>query len=443
MDIESVERLMDLNFMSDNKMSFSRTRLLADLKGVLLMDAKQKKEIVEKTFSLATEKYSQEKLREKVLNTYKNLVEFGVDYYDFALSGYYGHKNSGDDALLSAIIKEIREKKEDARFVVLSANPAETKTVYGVDAVNRFNPFAVYSAIKKAKLFVNGGGSLIQDVTSSKSLYYYLTAIHTATKMKKKTMLYANGIGPVYKKKNKNYVKKVLNKVDYITLRDERSVEVLNLMGVDKPPIMVTSDPSVSITPNGIDRVKEIFENERIDLKPYFVISIREWKNKNIASEVAKAADYISKKYGLTPVFIPMQNPHDTSISIDCIKQMSQKGYMIKGDYSFTDVMTIASKATLVIGMRLHLLMYGANVAIPVIGLVYDPKITAYLDYLQQKFTIDARMVTSKKICDMADEIFADYKNISNALDIKVKMLKDLNKENARIAVKLINGEEL
>ena len=442
-DIESVERLMDLNFMSDNKMSFSRTRLLADLKGVLLMDAKQKKEIVEKTFSLATEKYSQEKLREKVLNTYKNLVEFGVDYYDFALSGYYGHKNSGDDALLSAIIKEIREKKEDARFVVLSANPAETKTVYGVDAVNRFNPFAVYSAIKKAKLFVNGGGSLIQDVTSSKSLYYYLTAIHTATKMKKKTMLYANGIGPVYKKKNKNYVKKVLNKVDYITLRDERSVEVLNLMGVDKPPIMVTSDPSVSITPNGIDRVKEIFENERIDLKPYFVISIREWKNKNIASEVAKAADYISKKYGLTPVFIPMQNPHDTSISIDCIKQMSQKGYMIKGDYSFTDVMTIASKATLVIGMRLHLLMYGANVAIPVIGLVYDPKITAYLDYLQQKFTIDARMVTSKKICDMADEIFADYKNISNALDIKVKMLKDLNKENARIAVKLINGEEV
>ena len=122
---------------------------------------------------------------------------------------------------------------------------------------------------------------------------------------------------------------------------------------------------------------------------------------------------------------------------------MCSSDLMIKGDYSFTDVMTIASKATLVIGMRLHLLMYGANVAIPVIGLVYDPKITAYLDYLQQKFTIDTRMVTSKKICDMADEIFADYKNISNALDIKVKMLKDLNKENARIAVKLINGEEI
>ncbi len=442
-DLESIERLMDLNFMSDNKVSFSRTRLLSDLKTILLMDAKQKKEIIEKTYALAQEKYSQEKLKEKVLKTYKNLKDFGEDYFDVVLSGYYGHKNSGDDALLSAIIKEIKEAKDDARFVVLSANPVETKNVYGVHAVNRFNPLAVYNAIKKTKLFINGGGSLIQDVTSSKSLYYYLTAIKTAFKLKKKTMLYANGIGPVYKKKNKPMVKKVLNQVDYITLRDERSVEVLKSMGVTEPPITVTSDPSVSIAPNGIERVKEIFKNERIDLKPYFVISIREWKNKNIASEVAKAADYISKTYGLTPVFIPMQNPNDISISIDCIKQMSQKGYMIKGDYSFTDVMTIASKATLVIGMRLHLLMYGANVAVPVIGLVYDPKITAYLDYLQQNFTIDTRMVTSKKICDMADEIFADYKSISDALDIKVKMLKDLSKENARIAVKLIEGEEV
>ena len=182
----------------------------------------------------------------------------------------------------------------------------------------------------ETKLFINGGGSLIQDVTSTKSLYYYLYAIKTALKLNKKTMLYANGIGPVYKKKNKPIVKKILNQVDYITLRDERSVEVLNSMGVDVPPIAVTSDPSVSIAPNGIERVKEIFKNERIDQKPYFVISIREWKNKNIASEVAKAADYISKTYGLTPIFIPMQNPHDISISIDCIKQMSQKGYMIK-----------------------------------------------------------------------------------------------------------------
>lgn len=441
-DKENFERLIKLNFMSNNRVSFSRTRLLSDLKTVILMDASAKKLMLEEIQAKAVKIYSQDKLKNKVYNTYNNLVKYGENYYDVVLSGYYGHKNSGDDALLSAIIKEIKEQKEDARFVVLSANPEETKDVYGVDAVNRFNPFSVYRAIKKTKLFINGGGSLIQDVTSSKSLYYYLLAIKTALRLNKKTMLYANGIGPVYKKKNKVYSSKILNQVDYITLRDERSVEVLNSMGVTNPPVTVTSDPSVSITPYGIDRVREIFNNERIELKPYFVISIREWKNKNIASEVAKAADYISKTYGLTPVFIPMQNPNDISISVDCIKQMGQKGYMIKGDYSFTDIMTIASKATLVIGMRLHLLMYGANVAIPVIGLVYDPKITAYLDYLQQGFTIDTRMVTSKKICEMADEIFSDYKNISDALGIKVKMLKDLSKENARIAVKLIEGDK-
>ena len=310
-DSENYERLMSLNFMSDNKVSFSRTRLLSELKSVILMDNGAKKLLLEEIQEKACKKYSQENLKNKVLNTYNNLISYGKDYFDVVLSGYYGHKNSGDDALLSAIIKEIKQQKEDARFAVLSANPEETKNVYGVDAVNRFNPLAVYRAIKKTKLFINGGGSLIQDVTSSKSLYYYLLAIKAALKLKKKTMLYANGIGPVYRKKNKGYASKILNQVDYITLRDERSVEVLNSMGVTNPPICVTSDPSVSITPHGIERVKEIFNNERIDLKPYFVISIREWKNKNIASEVAKAADYISKTYGLTPVFIPMQNPND------------------------------------------------------------------------------------------------------------------------------------
>ena len=42
----------------------------------------------------------------------------------------------------------------------------------------------------------------------------------------------------------------------------------------------------------------------------------------------------------------------------------------------------------------------------------------------------------------MADEIFAEYKNISNALDIKVKMLKELSKENAKIAVKFLEGDK-
>ena len=61
---------------------------------------------------------------------------------------------------------------------------------------------------------------------------------------------------------------------------------------------------------------------------------------------------------------------------------------------------------------------------------------------IEMKDDLGIAMIVNPEL-EMADEIFADYKSISNALDIKVKMLKELNKENARIAVKLINGEEV
>lgn len=443
LDELSMDKFFANDFATDSKLAVSKNRLLTDMKACIYMDRDRKKEIKEKALKLSEEKYSKEKLTDLYMKIYNDAESNRDETYDVLLSGYYGFKNSGDDALLSAIIKEIRDIKPDARFAVLSKTPAETRKIYGIDAYNRFNIFEVKKAIKKSKLLISGGGSLIQDVTSSKSLFYYLFLIKLALKYGKRTMLYANGIGPVQKKKNRERAKNILNMVNCITLRDEKSVETLKDMGVMLTPVFVTADPSVSIEPMGLDRVREIFSEEQIPEKPYFAISIREWKNKNIAAEVARAADYISVKHDLVPVFIPMQNPNDISISVDCIKLMKTKGYLLKGDYSFFDVMTITSKATLVIGMRLHLLMYGANSAVPVIGLVYDPKITAYLDYLKQDFTIDARNVTHEKICAMADNIFSRYDEISGNLNEKVKQLKKLTKKNAETAVKLINGEKI
>ena len=90
------------------------------------------------------------------------------------LSGYYGFDNSGDDAILKAIIKDLKENESSIDIVVLSKNPEKTREVYKVKAVDRFNLLEVYRAMKATDLFISGGGSLLQDVTSSRSLWYYL-----------------------------------------------------------------------------------------------------------------------------------------------------------------------------------------------------------------------------------------------------------------------------
>ena len=51
------------------------------------------------------------------------------------VSGYYGSKNGGDEAMLSAMLEVLREGVEDLSVTVISLNPEYTKRRHNVDAV--------------------------------------------------------------------------------------------------------------------------------------------------------------------------------------------------------------------------------------------------------------------------------------------------------------------
>ncbi|MBQ4040198.1 MAG: polysaccharide pyruvyl transferase family protein, partial [Oscillospiraceae bacterium] len=102
---------------------------------------------------------------------------------------------------------------------------------YKVDAQSRISPFKLRKLFKCSRVLLSGGGSLIQDETSSKSLWYYLYVISMAKKCGMKVMQIASGIGPVRKKSNRKITAKVINKnVDIITLREEKSLAELKDM---------------------------------------------------------------------------------------------------------------------------------------------------------------------------------------------------------------------
>ena len=90
------------------------------------------------------------------------------------ISGYYGFDNIGDESILRTLVSSLREHIPDCSLTVLSHNPTSTREKYGVEAVDRMSPVAILRAVKKCDMLISGGGSLLQDVTSSKSLHYYL-----------------------------------------------------------------------------------------------------------------------------------------------------------------------------------------------------------------------------------------------------------------------------
>ncbi|MCL2031440.1 MAG: polysaccharide pyruvyl transferase family protein, partial [Oscillospiraceae bacterium] len=93
------------------------------------------------------------------------------------ICGAYGHGNAGDDAILEAIVQEMREIDAEMPIWVLSRTPRETQARFGIGSVHIFNVFGFLRIMRRTRLYISGGGSLIQDVTSRRSLWYYLASI--------------------------------------------------------------------------------------------------------------------------------------------------------------------------------------------------------------------------------------------------------------------------
>ena len=110
----------------------------------------------------------------------------------YVISGYIGFDNFGDEAIanvLTSYLKNINAEK----ITVLSSNPTKTASLYGVDSAYYLK---FIQPILESDVLISGGGGLLQDITSLKSLIYYLTVIITAFVAGKKVIIFAQGFTP-------------------------------------------------------------------------------------------------------------------------------------------------------------------------------------------------------------------------------------------------------
>lgn len=436
---ETLQNAIETNFCCRGMELSSPDRLKKDLLYLLSQDADSLKKIGAYGREIIEKYYSADRMVKDNYDVYTEILKNGNEHKDYVISGYYGHNNSGDDALLCAIITQIRAYNPKARFTVLSANPKETIEKHGVYAVNRFNFVAVHKAIRNCSVLISGGGSLIQDVTSTKSLLYYSNLISYAKKMGKKVYIYGNGIGPIVRKNNEETSGKTLMQADLITLRDQKSKELLDYLCPNAPETLVTADPAMALKP--ADQKDVIINAEKLPDGNYVAISVRNWKtDTDIAKMVAHCADKLQEKYGLIPVFLPMQIPEDIEICQKALSLMQTKGYCIGNRYEHEDVIVFCEKCKFVIGMRLHSLLYASIGATPCIGLIYDPKILGCLSMLElEKYMLDLDKINAESLFSLCEDLLQNYDSVCDALKVKSKALAEMAMKNGELAVKLLN----
>ena len=289
------------------------------------------------------------------------------------ISGYYGFGNAGDEAVLAGILETFRRTGVEGVVTVLSGDPPETTRLHTVRAVGRNALAQVFSAIRSADLVISGGGSLLQDVTSSRSLIYYLSVLRFAQWLGKKTAVYCQGIGPLTKPRSRKAVARTLRKCDLITVRDEDSRSLLQSIGVDNP-IEVCADPSFIVEPER-DRAQDVLREQGVTPGGFIGLAPRPWRqapeqvNKFVAGCLAAA-----RELDVPAVVIPMQETEDLAVAhIMKLPVLGNSGdpRLAKG---------LISHCGLLVGMRLHALMFAAATGTALLPVVYDPKVRAFAE---------------------------------------------------------------
>ena len=150
----------------------------------------------------------------------------------------------------------------------------------------------------------------------------------------------------------------------------------------------------------------------------------------------------MTEKHGISPLFVPLQYPADMEISKKVMGKMKNPSYLINRELSVPEMFSVLSEAELVIGMRLHSLIYATALEKPAMALVYDPKVSAFMESLSQPDYVNVETIESEEARTVLDSIISEKDNRSKLLHDTNKLLKKKAEQNAKYAVELLESKK-
>ena len=334
-----------------------------------------------------------------------------------AVSGYYGFNNFGDEAILKTLVQEL--KLYSTEITVFSKSPALTSSRLGVSAVYTFDFFNIFRTLKSVDVLISGGGSLLQDSTSLKSLFYYLGVILVALFFRKKVVIFAQGIGPINNFLGRFLTKFIIRNCSYITVRDEKSLFRVRGWGAKAD---LVNDPVWSIKLPDYSPVGRVGVQLRAwrSLSPKFLFSLA----RCVASDFSDKEIYIYSFQDSLDLEVCKRFESNLKLANPAISTR------IVSEASIDEIVESFSHLDYLIGMRYHACLLALKYGIKTLGLSYDEKVEKLAkrfdipyselsvgDELDEKFD-KLKKLNSKSILERADSICFDFSGILKSLEL-------------------------
>ena len=377
------------------------------------------------------------------------------------ISGYYGFGNAGDEAVLAGLVDTFRAAIPGVSLSVASADRAPPRRMHGVDAFDRYRWQDFRGQVRVCDAFVSGGGSLFQDVTSRRSIYYYLGTLALAEYYRRPVMICGQGIGPIQAAPARAVSAALLNRARLITVREPESLETLRSLGVNRPSMHVTADPVFALTPAPAEDAALLLRREGVDLsQPRVAFALRAWPPRPEIADMrrrpqepdereaqgpalleasAEAAAFVSRELGAHPVFVPMHPPGDREFARAVAERAGVPCTVLAGGYPPRETLALFGHMDLVVGMRLHALIFAVVEGVALVGISYDPKIDGFLNAVGRTPAANVASITGEALVQAIECAWERREGDALLLRQKASLLREKALENGALLASLLS----
>lgn len=360
------------------------------------------------------------------------------------IGGSYGGLNLGDEAILTAMLGSLRAASAaEHEFVVFSRDADATMASQDVDravATRDVSRDAVIPEIERLDLFLLGGGGILYDGEARA----YLRDVRLAQERGIPTFAYAVGAGPLRDPVDRQMVAEVVTAMDGVTTRDEGSKRALEEAGVECD-IVVTADPALLLEPAPFDG--EMLAGEGVAGAQRLVgLSVRE--PGGAAGDVdeaayhgllAHAADFVVHRVDADVLFVPME--HDDirhSHAVIGAMRAADRAHVLRRDYGPRQLLGLMRHFDMVVGMRLHVLIFAAISWVPFLPLPYAGKVSDFVEALGMAVPAAVEAESAGTLLAAIDQAWDDRAAERNRLSDTVDGLRERAGRTAGLALSLV-----
>jgi polysaccharide pyruvyl transferase CsaB len=355
------------------------------------------------------------------------------------LSGYYGFGNLGDEAILQAAVQALRAACEGVEVGVLSAAPTSTAAAYGVRAFDRRKLTGIFAAVRWADLVLSGGGGLIQDATSRNSPLYYLAILRLAQVLGRKTMVLAQGLGPLTVPRNIRALKAVFRRTEAVTLRDEASAEWLRAIGHTTPEPQVTGDLAFLLRPAADSAAASLRRAVAAD-GPIIGLAVRPWHEaaEGFPDRLAALARSAARELGARVALLPFHPGLDLPLCESIHDRAPAETAIVPPAVRPDEALAWVGEMDVLIAMRLHALIFAASMGTPFLAVSYDPKIDAFAEAMGEAPAARADDLDAERVLERLRDLWPRRRQVGAALALRADDVGERAAKAIDVAVSLL-----